>query len=458
MKRGRKQDDTLPPSRSREIQRAFRQRRSDYIGGLEARVNQLEGEVDEILARHNELLRYTTPEVVAARSASRKKQRNKSKHSLPHFLDASQAVEAYNHSPSDPLATMSENCILIPSSCVGSNPSSMVPDVCAVVPAHYFLRDMNGEPTSAPVYSKGPYTPFPFGGQVEHQPECGDDDSASILSRRNQRLLHLWDGPPKTNDLNGASPDSPGPPSSQFSHSISAHEYQCPSSQIELLMGMDQSLQTPAASLQLMSSFDFRHEVRVPPPSSGSLPPLIADSSPQSGQLSNMGFNSYPPSSADVDSSPSAFRSPHSQMSERYNSCYSFMDSSNDSSPHVPLYRQESPLDFFRPRPSLPGQHTLPNGSLSTLIIAATRLDHFDLPKLQCSYQPSSLLPSPALGEGTISPDSLVYSESPIDDNSSIAQEEYGQPDGATTPFSTSQPMEFEPQLQSADQDPGLSA
>ncbi|POW19171.1 hypothetical protein PSHT_04970 [Puccinia striiformis] len=419
MKRGRKQDDTYRPPEAERSRGPFAK------GGLEARVNQLEGEVDEILARHNELLRYTTPEVVAARSASRKKQRNKSKHSLPHFLDASQAVEAYNHSPSDPLATMSENCILIPSSCVGSNPSSMVPDVCAVVPAHYFLRDMNGEPTSAPVYSKGPYTPFPFGGQVEHQPECGDDDSASILSRRNQRLLHLWDGPPKTNDLNGASPDSPGPPSSQFSHSISAHEYQCPSSQIELLMGMDQSLQTPAASLQLMSSFDFRHEVRVPPPSSGSLPPLIADSSPQSGQLSNMGFNSYPPSSADS---------------------------------HVPLYRQESPLDFFRPRPSLPGQHTLPNGSLSTLIIAATRLDHFDLPKLQCSYQPSSLLPSPALGEGTISPDSLVYSESPIDDNSSIAQEEYGQPDGTTTPFSTSQPMEFEPQLQSADQDPGLSA
>ncbi|KNE95869.1 hypothetical protein PSTG_10787 [Puccinia striiformis f. sp. tritici PST-78] len=67
MKRGRKQDDTLPPSRSREIQRAFRQRRSDYIGGLEARVSQLEAEVDQILARHNEPLRYTTPEVVAAR-------------------------------------------------------------------------------------------------------------------------------------------------------------------------------------------------------------------------------------------------------------------------------------------------------------------------------------------------------------------------------------------------------
>ncbi|KAI9621854.1 hypothetical protein KEM48_007525 [Puccinia striiformis f. sp. tritici PST-130] len=149
MKRGRKQDDTLPPSRSREIQRAFRQR------GLEARVSQLEAEVDQILARHNEPLRYTTPEVVAARSASRKKQRTKSKHSLPHFLDANQAVEAYDHSPSDSLAAMTDNSGIIPSSSAGPNPS-MAPDVCAVVPAHYFLRDMNGEPTSAPVYSKGP--------------------------------------------------------------------------------------------------------------------------------------------------------------------------------------------------------------------------------------------------------------------------------------------------------------
>ncbi|KNE95855.1 hypothetical protein PSTG_10773 [Puccinia striiformis f. sp. tritici PST-78] len=439
MKRGRKQDDTLPPSRSREIQRAFRQRRSDYIGGLEARVSQLEAEVDQILARHNEPLRYTTPEVVAARSASRKKQRTKSKHSLPHFLDANQAVEAYDHSPSDSLAAMTDNSGIIPSSSAGPNPS-MAPDVCAVVPAHYFLRDMNGEPTSAPVYSKGPYTPFTFGGPPDHQHEYsnGDDDSATILARGNQRLLHPWNGPSKAHDLNGTSPDSPGPPSSQFSHSISAHEYQCPSSQIEMLMGMDQSLRTPAASSQLMSSFDFRHEVRVPPPSSCSLPPLVADSSPQSGQLFSMGFHSYTPSSADVDSSPSAFRSPHSQMSDRYNSnsCYPFMDSSNDSSPHVPLYRQESPFDFFRPG-SLPGQHTLPNGSLSTLIIAATRLDHFEPPKSECSYPTSSLLPSPALGEGTVSPDLLGYSESPIDDNSGIAHEEYGQPDGTTTPIST---------------------
>ncbi|KAI9612482.1 hypothetical protein H4Q26_007638 [Puccinia striiformis f. sp. tritici PST-130] len=250
--------------------------------------------------------------------------------------------------------------------------------------------------------------PFAKGGQitseVEHQPDVATMIRRQFFSKKPTSSASLGRAL-QTNDLNGASPDSPGPPSSQFSHSISAHEYQCPSS---------------------------RSNFRVPPPSSGSLPPLIADSSPQSGQLSNMGFNSYPPSSADVDSSPSAFRSPHSQMSERYNSCYSFMILQMIPSPRAFVPSRKS-LDSSGQGP-LPGQHTLPNGSLSTLSsLRQTR--SFDLPKLQCSYQPSSLLPSPAL-----------------------EKEEYGQPDGTTTPFSTSQPMEFEPQLQSADQDPGLSA
>ncbi|KAL8283899.1 hypothetical protein RQP46_005331 [Phenoliferia psychrophenolica] len=43
-KRGRKQDNTLPPSRSRDVQRAFRARRAEKISGLEARVKQLEDE------------------------------------------------------------------------------------------------------------------------------------------------------------------------------------------------------------------------------------------------------------------------------------------------------------------------------------------------------------------------------------------------------------------------------
>ncbi|GAA5842907.1 hypothetical protein JCM9279_004026 [Rhodotorula babjevae] len=43
-KRGRKQDDSLPPSRSRDIQRAFRARRAALLSNLEARVAFLEAE------------------------------------------------------------------------------------------------------------------------------------------------------------------------------------------------------------------------------------------------------------------------------------------------------------------------------------------------------------------------------------------------------------------------------
>lgn len=77
MKRGRRQNNNLPPSRSREIQRAFRQRRADYIAGelttstssssapltpvvagLEQRIRDLEGEADELRSRLREPPRY----------------------------------------------------------------------------------------------------------------------------------------------------------------------------------------------------------------------------------------------------------------------------------------------------------------------------------------------------------------------------------------------------------------
>ncbi|GAA99990.1 uncharacterized protein L969DRAFT_53801 [Mixia osmundae IAM 14324] len=51
VKRGRKQDDTLPPSRSRDIQRAFRARRAEYINSLQDRVKELEEENDALRAR-----------------------------------------------------------------------------------------------------------------------------------------------------------------------------------------------------------------------------------------------------------------------------------------------------------------------------------------------------------------------------------------------------------------------
>ncbi|BGP20383.1 hypothetical protein JCM10213_002305 [Rhodosporidiobolus nylandii] len=50
-KRGRKQDSSLPPSRSREIQRAFRARRAGLLSNLEARVLYLEAEVVELRRR-----------------------------------------------------------------------------------------------------------------------------------------------------------------------------------------------------------------------------------------------------------------------------------------------------------------------------------------------------------------------------------------------------------------------
>ncbi|EGG01977.1 uncharacterized protein MELLADRAFT_78895 [Melampsora larici-populina 98AG31] len=88
MKRGRKQDDTLPPSRSREIQRAFRQRRSDYIQGLEKRVEELEMEVDQVLRQLGEPARYATlGSSMHETPVNRKKSKCKSKQALPNFMD-----------------------------------------------------------------------------------------------------------------------------------------------------------------------------------------------------------------------------------------------------------------------------------------------------------------------------------------------------------------------------------
>ncbi|KNZ48426.1 hypothetical protein VP01_567g5 [Puccinia sorghi] len=390
MKRGRKQDDTLPPSRSREIQRAFRLRRQEYIKGLflaylENRVSQLEAEVDEILARHNEPLRYITPDSQAA-----KRLRNKSKHCLTQFLNVNQPVQPPQpHSPSDPLCVWPEDSVGIPPS-VDSDQSTG-PDISNAASAQYIIRDVNGKPT------RGSFTPFILGGQVEHQHECArrdDDSSTPSLARRNQRLLHLWNGASGSDNLSASSPESPGAPSSQFSRSISVNEYHNCNSQMDMLLGIDSVVQSPVASSQLMSSFDWRPEVRVTP-SSCSLPSLVTASSPQPDQLTAIGFNSYQ-SSSEADLSPYTFRSPHSHLPDRMNPCYTFVDSSNDSSPNLPMYRQENPPELFQPRPSFPAEHTFANGLLSSLVsIAATRIDHFEPSILGSSHQNTALKPSP---------------------------------------------------------------
>jgi len=380
MKRGRKQDDTLPPSRSREIQRAFRLRRSQYIKDLESRVSQLEAEVDEILARHNEPLRYNTPDSQAA-----KRPRSKSKHCLTQFLNVNQPVQPPPlRSPSDPLCVWPEDSVrILPS--VDSDQSTG-PDISNTASAQYIIRDINGKPT------RGSFTPFILGGQVEHVRR--DDDSTPILARRNQRLLHLWNGAPRSDNLSGSSPESPGPPSSQFSRPISVNEYHCCNSQMDMLLGLDSMVQSPVASSQLMSSFDLRPEVGVTP-SSCSLPSLVTASSPQPDQLSTVGFNCYQ-SSSEADLSPYTFRSPHSHLPHRVNPCYTFVDSSSDSSPNIPMYRQENPPELFQPRPSFPTEHAFANGLLSSLVsIAATRIDHFEPSISESSHQTPALKPSP---------------------------------------------------------------
>jgi hypothetical protein len=50
-RRGRKQNDSLPPSRSRDVQRAFRARRAERLAYLEARVVELEAENADLRAR-----------------------------------------------------------------------------------------------------------------------------------------------------------------------------------------------------------------------------------------------------------------------------------------------------------------------------------------------------------------------------------------------------------------------
>ncbi|GAA5903603.1 uncharacterized protein JCM6883_005054 [Sporobolomyces salmoneus] len=50
-RRGRKQDDSLPPSRARDVQRAFRARRAAHLANLEAKNSWLEAENSELRKR-----------------------------------------------------------------------------------------------------------------------------------------------------------------------------------------------------------------------------------------------------------------------------------------------------------------------------------------------------------------------------------------------------------------------
>ncbi|ORY73635.1 hypothetical protein BCR35DRAFT_147876 [Leucosporidium creatinivorum] len=60
-KRGRKQDNTLPPSRSRDMQRAFRARKAEHLAQLEAKVVRLEQENNELRAKLGMAPRPPTP-------------------------------------------------------------------------------------------------------------------------------------------------------------------------------------------------------------------------------------------------------------------------------------------------------------------------------------------------------------------------------------------------------------
>ncbi|KAK4054000.1 hypothetical protein OIO90_003645 [Microbotryomycetes sp. JL221] len=62
-RRGRKQDDSLPPSRSRDMQRAFRARRAAHLELLEAKVDRLERENNELRQRLGMPPRPPTPEL-----------------------------------------------------------------------------------------------------------------------------------------------------------------------------------------------------------------------------------------------------------------------------------------------------------------------------------------------------------------------------------------------------------
>lgn len=438
MKRGRKQDDTLPPSRSREIQRAFRQRRSDYIHGLEERVSQLENEVDDVLSRHGEALRYNTAEVVAARSASRKKPKNKSKHNLAPFVDVDQLAEHSARSSSTPIAAAVETALVMTPSTAGSC-HELRADLSPAT--HYLLRDLNDGPSSAqstPVYSKGPFT---LDNPMERKPEFTRSPEAppSILCRRSKPLLQLLEANYKTN-ADQQSPKSPFPNSHLPQH-LSANEYQTPSSQLEMFMGIDAVVPSPDVSSQLLSSLELHHEMRGPS-SSCSLPTLVSDSSPPSDQLSVGGFHAFQ-SSHDVHSTPYTFRPPSSQLPDRFNQCsYAFVTSPDSSSPNVASY-QESPLSLFRSRHPMSDQSALHHESLSTLIaIASTRLDHFEASKADCNYQAVALQPSPVLHDLSMSPDSSQNSEASRESFLDLRQDEHVRT--ATSSSASSEPRELE--------------
>ncbi|KAI5479527.1 hypothetical protein MNV49_003469 [Pseudohyphozyma bogoriensis] len=70
-KRGRKQDDSLPPSRSREIQRAFRARKVEQLASLQARVKKLEEENAILRQRLGDPPRENTPEPASSTSSSK---------------------------------------------------------------------------------------------------------------------------------------------------------------------------------------------------------------------------------------------------------------------------------------------------------------------------------------------------------------------------------------------------
>ncbi|CAH7665947.1 hypothetical protein BY996DRAFT_4577199 [Phakopsora pachyrhizi] len=355
MKRGRKQDDTLPPSRSREIQRAFRQRRSDYIKGLEDRVEQLEAEVDEALSRLGEPLRYTAADIVAARAASRKKQKNKSKHNLNEFLDPGNLAHSMSRPGSEPPSELIHSSIVnsLGDTSASSSGSSYYIRPNFAANTKYVMRDDSYYGSIAhesPEYRPDSF-PLEFGTEMTGEVDRRGNLDSPHSPDRSKFLFHPWD--PECNAPRRRS-KSPQSIISLTSNSISPPEYH-QGSNFGMYLNMNPITQSHN-TLSRQISESFPSEKLKIPHSCGPIPGLLSDTPSQFRSIPEVNFEVYKSASPKSNPAPYEYPEPGANSTGHYDSCsYPLTHSGkSDSSPKishyppnnsVPIYRSKNPAN-----------------------------------------------------------------------------------------------------------------
>ncbi|KAG0145671.1 hypothetical protein CROQUDRAFT_658323 [Cronartium quercuum f. sp. fusiforme G11] len=347
MKRGRKQDDTLPPSRSREIQRAFRQRRSDYIRGLEKRVQELQMEVDQILSQRGEPLRYTSLPVEPEPPVGCKKPKTKAKQTLPNFMDLKAPAEMVSRS--NPTLLQQSDTPLCP---ISRPPTAFGPISDYFVDNSYEIHDYL---PSVPVSHHSRSGIARDSRAADSKPNVAEDSKNNFHRSYSplpcQRALdQRWDSHSQITPSTNSSRSSPysGVPA-YHQHSSMYAEENLGSQDRVMYPGLESTLSSQVRPLHLLPPMFSQRSVTAPQlaHTAHSIGTSTSTSSPERSTVPDVGYDCYesPPS---MEAAPYDYPPTEDLSFEGHFRPYSVFESPNDQPNDLSPYRNEETSPYNR--------------------------------------------------------------------------------------------------------------